>query len=243
MDGNYEPYLDGDPRPLDNRMPPNSPPPQEEGEPYEPGGAEDAVAQVATAAHAAFEVNEVWTMPRHPTYEHHLNMMNGLSECRAENRKLCRIINNNVRAFGGSIQGSLVRQRASNRGVSVAGMNSDQEEEDLVPLEEGTPATLSNNPRSLLMLWAEYKHGINGRKPAERFTREERNVKANKHKYYRRNHVWETIARLVRGGLTAEVAIERIYSVYGYDSSTTKIMTGMVRDKKRHPGGLHPNQR
>ena len=175
--------------------------------------------------------------------QNNMNMMNGLSECRAENRKLSRIINNNVRAFGGSIQGSLVRNRASNRGVSVVGMNSDHEEEDLVPLEEVTPATLSNNPRTLLMLWAEYKHGIDGRKPAERFTREERNVRANKQKYYRRNHVWETIARLVRGGLTAEVAIERIYSVYGYDSSTTKIMTGMVRDKKRHPGGLHPNLR
>ena len=25
MDGSYNPYLDGDPRPLDNRTPPNSP--------------------------------------------------------------------------------------------------------------------------------------------------------------------------------------------------------------------------
>ena len=68
----HDPYLDGDPRPPDQRTPPNSPPPEEGGEPNEPGGAEDAVAQVATAAHAAFEVNEVWTMPRHPTYEHPL---------------------------------------------------------------------------------------------------------------------------------------------------------------------------
>ena len=137
----------------------------------------------------------------------------------------------------------LVRQRASNRGVSLAGMGSDVEEEDLVSLEETTPATLSNNPRSLLLLWQEYRHGINGRKPAERFTREERNKKDTKQKYYRRNHVWQTIARLVRGSLTAEVAIERIYSVYGYDSSPTKIITALVRDKKRHPGGLHPNLR
>ena len=125
----------------------------------------------------------------------------------------------------------------------MAGMGSDVEEEDLVSLEETTPATLSNNPRSLLLLWQEYRHGINGRKPAERFTREERNKKDIKQKYYRRNHVWQTIARLVRGSLAAEVVIERIYSVYGYDSSPTKIITALVRDKKRHPGGLHPNLR
>ena len=175
--------------------------------------------------------------------QYNLNVMNGLSESRAENRKLCRVINNNLRAYGGRIQGALVRQRASNRGVSLADMGSDVEEEDLVSLEETTPATLSNNSRSLHLLWQEYKFGINGRKPAERFTKEERNTKGTKQKYYRRNHVWQTIARLVRGGLTAEVAIERIYGVYVYDSSTRKIMTSMVRDKRVHSGGLHPNLR
>ena len=79
--------------------------------------------------------------------------------------------------------------------------------------QEVTPATLSNNPRSLLMLWQEYKLGINGRKPAEKFTTAERNTKANKQKYYRRNLVWQTVARLVQGGLTAEAAIDRLHSV------------------------------
>ena len=175
--------------------------------------------------------------------QYNLNVMNGLSESRAENRKLCRVINNNLRAYGGIIKGALVRQRSSNRGVSLAGMGSDVEEEELVALEETTPATLSSNPRSLDLLWQEYRHGINCRKPAERFTKEECNTKDTKQKYYRRNHVWQTIARLVRGGLTAEVAIEQIYGVYGYDSSPTKIMTALVRDKERHPGGLHPNLR
>ena len=62
-------------------------------------------------------------------------------------------------------------------------------------------------------------------------------------KYYSRNLVWQTMARLVRGGLTAEIAIGRLHSVYGYDSSTSKIMTTMVRDKRRYPGGMHPNLR
>ena len=67
-------------------------------------------------------------------------------------------------------------------GVSLAGMCSHEEEEGLVPLEETTPATLSHNPRSLHLLWQEYKFGINDRKPAEQFTREERNKKENKQK-------------------------------------------------------------
>ena len=61
-------------------------------------------------------------------------------------------------------------------------MGSDEEEEGLVPLEETTSATLSNNPRSLHLLWQEYKFGINGRKPAERFNREERNKKETRTK-------------------------------------------------------------
>ena len=39
-----------------------------------------------------------------------------------------------MRAFGGTIQGVRVRQRASNRGVSLAGEEAD--EDGLAPLEE-----------------------------------------------------------------------------------------------------------
>ena len=79
----------------------------------------------------------------------------------------------------------------------MAGIGWGDKEKGLVPLKEITPVTLSNNSRSLHLLWQEYKFGINGRKPAEKFTREERNTKANKQKYYHRNHVWQTIVRLV----------------------------------------------
>ena len=71
MDDTYDPYLDGGDGDI-CPTPPNTPPPQEEGQPPEPGGAEDAVGQVATAPHASFAVNDVWIMPRHPTYEHPL---------------------------------------------------------------------------------------------------------------------------------------------------------------------------
>ena len=39
-----------------------------------------------------------------------------------------------MRAFSGTIQGALVRQRAFNRGVSLAGEEADEDE--LAPLEE-----------------------------------------------------------------------------------------------------------
>ena len=92
----------------------------------------------------------------------------------------------------------------------------------------------------LQLLWQEYGFGINGRKPAKKFNPDKRNKPVKKQKYYRRNIVWQTLARLVRGGLTAEVTIERLHSVYGYGSSTSKIMTTMVKDNKRYPGGDTP---
>ncbi len=74
-------------------------------------------------------------------------------------------------------------------------------------------ATLSANPRSLHALWEEYERGLGGRRAARLFTRAERgNVK---HKYHRRKIAWDLISTLVRGGLTAQVAIDRIYDHYG----------------------------
>ena len=39
------------------------------------------------------------------------DVMNGQSKGRAENRKLWRITNNNMKAFGGRIQGAFVQDR------------------------------------------------------------------------------------------------------------------------------------
>ena len=61
MDEGYDEYLDGDPRSLDNRTPSNTPLPQVEGGPH-----------AAAATGTEFEVNAMWRMPRHPTYEHPL---------------------------------------------------------------------------------------------------------------------------------------------------------------------------
>eukprot|EP00980_Cylindrotheca_fusiformis_P002537 scaffold596_cov87-Cylindrotheca_fusiformis.AAC.7 len=93
-------------------------------------------------------------------------------------------------------------------------------------------ATLSPSPRNLYTLWDEYIHGIGGRKAAQHFTMAERGKV--KHKFTRRKIVWETIERLVKtNGLSANVAIDRIYNVYGgRTSSVTTIINRMRTDKK-----------
>ena len=154
-----------------------------------------------------------------------------------------RVMNNNVRAYGGTIQGSLVRQRQSNRGTNL--MLASQSGQ-APPLVEIRPATLSNNPRSLCDLWREYEFGINGRKPAKEFTMQERNVTlgGTKQKWYRRSHFWRVMERLIRKGHDYQMAILKIRQVYGQGVSVTKILNGLIRDKMKYiPFDCHPNLR
>ena len=58
-----------------------------------------------------------------------------------------------------------------------------------------------------------------------------------KHKYNRRKVVWDCISELVHGGLTAQVAINCIYQVYGENKTTTTIINRMKADRKA--GRLH----
>lgn len=101
-------------------------------------------------------------------------------------------------------------------------------------------ATLMPTPRSLHDLWAEYLHGVGGRKPARLFSYTERG--RSKHRYSRRKIVWDTVSGLVRLGHTSEIAIDRIYAVlYGGQTSVTKIINALKRDKRN--GTLNPNLR
>ena len=94
----------------------------------------------------------------------------------------------------------------------------------------GGVATLSSTPRTIHLLWQEYTDGIGGRKAARLFTPQERG--ANKHKFTRRKVVWDTVARLVRGGMTANVACDRIYKHYGRQVSVTRIINAMLQDRR-----------
>lgn len=173
--------------------------------------------------------------------QHQVSSNTQVSELRSYVGSQFRMLNNNIRAYGGTIQGSLVRQRASNQGQTMLGQ---ADASQAPPMVEFTTATLSNNPRTLIELWNEYKFGINGRKPAEQFTTHERTSnKSLKQKYWRRNHVWQAMARLVRGGKHPSRAALEIRRVYGFDVSVTRIIEAMIRDKKNHTGGIHPNLR
>jgi hypothetical protein len=144
-------------------------------------------------------------------------------------------LNNNIRRFGGTIEGAFVVQRGARRDhpplVDAVANGREQQE-----------ALLSHNPRTLLELWREYKQGIDGRKPAEQFTVAERNSRVGgvKLKWHRRNVIWQCMDRLVRGGDTAQVAADKIHQAYGHNLSVTEIINRMMRDRRT---GGHPNLR
>ena len=119
-----------------------------------------------------------------------LNHPASMSELRSYTSSQFRVLNNSIRAFGGTIQGSLVRQWAYNHGVLLSGTDTPQSQLQL--LVETIPVILSSNPRTLQCLWHEYKCGINGRKPADHFTTAEKNAaKQIKQKHWRRDVVWQ----------------------------------------------------
>jgi hypothetical protein len=91
-------------------------------------------------------------------------------------------------------------------------------------------STLSPNPRSLCLLWDEYENSIGGRKAARLFSREERGKV--KDKFHQRKVVCDCIAALVRAGLTAHVAIDRIHHIYGENTTVTKIINRMRHDRR-----------
>jgi len=95
------------------------------------------------------------------------------------------------------------------------------------------------NPRTLHDLWTEWTHGIGGLKPAKDFTREERGRDRTKCKYCRRKVFWMMVQKHVLAGISANMAIQRIYQCYGESNSVTTILRAMIKDK---PDG-HPSLR
>ena len=73
-------------------------------------------------------------------------------------------------------------------------------------------------------------NGIGGRKAARLFSREERGKV--KDKFHRRKAVWDCVATLVRAGLTAQVAIDRIHHIYGENTTVTNIINRMKQDRR-----------
>ena len=165
-------------------------------------------------------------------------VLSALSEQRTFTSNQFRVLNNNVRCFGGQIQGSLVRQRPSNRGHRLLRQN---ESDQAAILEEAAPATLAPMPRHLIVLWREFEIGLDGRKPARRFTISDRNrSQTTRQTYYRRNVIWQLMKRQIASGLSISQAAAEIRAIYGATTSITKISERIAKDKKTY-GGYHPS--
>ena len=94
--------------------------------------------------------------------------------------------------------------------------------------------------RELGKLWREHIFGLNGRKPVRLFITAERNRNEIKQKYYRRNVIWECMARLVILGRTPEQAADELYKIYG-NKTPVKKMSDMIVKDRMHYGCYHPN--
>ena len=152
---------------------------------------------------------------------------------RATTQRQFSIVNNNVRRLA----------MAPVRVIPRAGVGGN-DDANMGPQNARTPAapaaSLSPTPRNLYDLWAEYQVGIGGRKPAAQFSQSERGKV--KYRYCRRNVIWSMVEKLVKGkGLSCNVAIERIYAVYGSQRSVTSIIEAIRKDKIA--GTLNPNLR
>ena len=91
-------------------------------------------------------------------------------------------------------------------------------------------ATLSPRPRTLHDLWHEYQTGMSRKKPAREFSESERGKVKSVYSF--RLKFWEKCDEMVRSGMTADVACDRIYEAYGVGYSITKILAAMNRDKR-----------
>ncbi|ETP31664.1 hypothetical protein F442_19500 [Phytophthora nicotianae P10297] len=97
---------------------------------------------------------------------------------------------------------------------------------------------LSKRPKDLYELWGEYEFGLNGVKAAREYTAAERGV--NKFAYSRRKIFWDVVATMVRAGYSSDVAVDRIYAIFGRQLPVTSILLALRRDKQQ---GGHPSLR
>jgi hypothetical protein len=152
-----------------------------------------------------------------------------LREARAEDRvnlqNQFRVLNTNIRRIVAQPARQLAARPLQNRNNNGGGLVRPQ-----------VQAELSPTPRSLYILWQEYNEGVGGRKAARLFSSEERG--RAKHKYCRRKNVWDLVSRLIRTGISSDVAIDRIYDVYGVNTPVTRIIDRIKVDRRNN--SFHP---
>jgi hypothetical protein len=155
-------------------------------------------------------------------------------------------INLNIRRIANA-PGRPLRQQTTTQPMTQP-MTADTQEEnrnDPETVQEGTEIVpqltpvLMKHPRTLHDLWREYEIGYPGHKPAKDFTAAERGGR-NKHTFYLRKFLWNKVSEMIRSGLDANDACDRIYDAYGHNQSVSNILKKLQNDSKT---GGHPNLR
>jgi hypothetical protein len=103
--------------------------------------------------------------------------------------------------------------------------------------ERLNPANLVACPKTIYDLWVEYTTGLGGNKAACEFTEHERGKV--RYKYCRRKIVWDTISNMCRRNMSADVAIDRIYSQCGgVGAPVSKVIADLKRFRREGNGVL-----
>jgi Transcriptional activator of glycolytic enzymes len=163
-----------------------------------------------------------------------------LSSFQAWTRSQFNVVNNNIRRFGGTIQGAMARQDPVQAQERRAWEN--QQVQAALENHEADSASLSPAPKTLHELYTEWQYGIGGRKAARLWNSRERSRRADgiKQKFYRRSVVWKTLNRLVNKGYHVQEAIHMIKDAYGHNCTVSQYINKIIRDRQN---GGHPNLR
>ena len=199
-----------------------------------PAGAAGATANGQYSAAVLVNVQRL----QQQQAQNHQQLSDSIASLRTWSRDQFRTINNNIRSFGGTVQGGLARQDPQQQARRRQSTDPDRQVQNPGTL----PATLAPTPRTLAELWDEYQFGIGGRKPAKDWEAFERGNTAQgiKQKYYRRKFVWYTMDELMKRGHSRDVAINKIRSAYGFRCSVTQIINLLINDCKEGRKG-HAN--
>ena len=169
-----------------------------------------------------------------------------------------RVINDNIRRFGGTIRSGLARQDPE-RQAEVRRYDEEDHGQHTDVFYGNTNSRaqrgrqwpkLAPNIRDLMVLWHEWEYGIGGRKPAKDWTAQERGgggCKKVKQMYHRRKNIWRIQLLLINKGRSIQAANALIEQTYGSRLSLTAISQAIAKDrqtyKDKDDDGLHPNFR
>ena len=173
------------------------------------------------------------------TMEQHIDA--SVSSFQTWTRSQFNFVNNNIRRFGGTIQGAVARQDPVQAQERRAAENQQAAQAVMENHEPGS-ATLSPAPKTLHELYTEWQYGIGGRKAARLWNSRERSRRVDgiKQKFYRRSVVWTILKRLVNKGHHIQEAIHMIKEAYGHDCTVSQYINKIIHDRRN---GGHPNLR